>query len=152
MSISEMEHFELFTIGYEGREIGEFVSRLKSNKVTRLIDVRDIPLSRKRGFSKTALQQKLTSENIEYLHLKQLGSPTDLRNKLKNDHDYDYFFQAYSEHLSKNPVAISDAYRYITDGVNCVMCFERQPDKCHRSIVVEMLKKHNGNDFKIIHI
>ena len=43
----------MFTIGYEGRDVDEFVSCLMQYKVTRLIDVREIPLSRKKGFSKS---------------------------------------------------------------------------------------------------
>jgi uncharacterized protein (DUF488 family) len=46
---------QVFTIGYEGRDIDEFVICLKDFNITRLIDVRELPLSRKRGFSKSTL-------------------------------------------------------------------------------------------------
>ena len=38
-----MKPYELFTIGYEGRNIGKFISHLKNFNITRLIDVRKIP-------------------------------------------------------------------------------------------------------------
>ena len=84
--------YVLYTVGYEGRSIDDFVTILKSAGVTRLIDVREIPLSRKRGFSKSALKQRLDDESIAYVHYKELGSPSEIRHKLKEDWDYNYFF------------------------------------------------------------
>ena len=78
-----MRNYEIFTIGYEGRGVEEFISQLKHFHITRLIDVREIPLSRKKGFSKSALKERLEAEKIEYLHFKSLGSPSSIRNKLK---------------------------------------------------------------------
>jgi uncharacterized protein (DUF488 family) len=147
-----MKNYEVLTIGYEGREIDDFISRLKNFNVTRLIDVREVPLSRKRGFSKSAIRERLKSENIEYVHLRSLGCPSEIRYKLKEDLNYDHFFEAYLKYLSKHQDAIVEAYRYIADGVNCIMCFERRPDKCHRSAVVDKIKEHNGNGLKITHI
>jgi len=147
-----MTNCKVLTIGYEGREIDDFISRLKNFNVTRLIDVREVPLSRKRGFSKSAIRERLNSENIEYVHLRSLGCPSKLRYKLKADWDYDHFFEAYLEYLSKNQDAIAEVQRYISDGVNCIMCFERYPDKCHRSALVNRIKEYNGNGLKITHI
>jgi len=147
-----MKNYEVLTIGYEGKKIDEFVSRLKNYNITRLIDVRKIPLSRKKGFSKTALKERLESENIEYVHLQSLGSPSKLRHKLKTDWDYKYFFKAYLKYLSQNQNAIVEVHRYIANGVNCIMCFERFPEKCHRSAIVNRIKEYDRNGLKIIHI
>lgn len=147
-----MKNYEIFTIGYEGREIDEFIHRLKSFNITRLIDVREIPLSRKKGFSKSALREKLETENIEYLHFKSLGSPSNIRLKLKTDGDYSYFFKAYSKYLSRNMDAITEIHNYIASGTNCLMCFERHPNKCHRLAVVNKIKEYDGNGLKINHI
>ncbi len=142
----------LLTIGYEGRKINEFVDLLKEFKISRLIDVREIPLSRKHGFSKTALHNKLDDENIEYVHIKALGSPSSIRKKLKSDRDYDYFFKAYDKYLSQNMEVIKEVYKFISDGINCIMCFERFHDKCHRSAVADKIKEYDGNGLKIKHI
>ena len=147
-----MKTCELFTIGYEGRAIDEFIDRLKQFNVSRLIDVREIPFSRKPGFSKSSLRERLEGENIEYVHVKALGSPSSIRNKLKTDGDYDYFFKGYDEYLSQNMHVIREAYQYIRDGVNCIMCFERFPDKCHRNVVADKIKECDGNGLKIKHI
>ncbi len=147
-----MKQYELLTIGYEGREIDEFVNRLKSFSVTRLIDVREIPLSRKKGFSKSILGERLKDEHIEYVHAKPLGSPATIRNKLKSDWDYKYFFKAYSEYLSRNMDAVKRVHQFLFEGVTCIMCFERFPEKCHRSIVADKIKEYDGNGLKIKHI
>lgn len=147
-----MKTYELLTIGYEGREIEEFIDRLKQFNISRLIDVREMPLSRKPGFSKTELHERLEEENIEYVHMKALGSPSPIRNKLKSDWDYDYFFKAYRKYLSQNMEVIKEVYQFISDGINCIMCFERFPDKCHRSVVADRIKEYDGNGLKITHI
>jgi len=147
-----MKQYELFTIGYEGRGIDEFVGRLKSFNITRLVDVREIPLSRKKGFSKSTLGQRLRDEQIEYIHEKPLGSPAKIRKKLKSDWDYGYFFKAYTKHLSGNMDAVRKVHEYLFDGATCIMCFERFPDKCHRSVVADKIKEYDGNGLKIKHI
>lgn len=147
-----MKNYEIYTIGYEGRDIDEFINRLKNFKITRLIDVRQIPLSRKKGFSKSILSERLESENIEYLHFKSLGSPYDIRDKLKTDGNYISFFKSYSKYLAKNMDAVAEIHGYITNGVNCLMCFERLPTKCHRLAVVNKIKEYDGNGLKITHI
>jgi len=147
-----MRIHELLIIGYEGRAIDEFVDILKQFNISRVIDVREIPLSRKPGFSKTSLRERLENENIEYIHMKALGSPSLIRNKLKTDWDYDYFFEAYRKHLSQNMQIIKEIYQFISDGVNCIMCFERLSEKCHRRVVADKIKDYDGNGLKIIHI
>jgi uncharacterized protein (DUF488 family) len=147
-----MKKIELLTIGYEGLGIDDFIGRLKQFNISRLIDIREIPISRKKGFSKTVLQDRLKDENIEYVHIKALGSPSTLRKKLKSDWDYDYFFNAYSDYLSQNNEIVEQVYEYLLGGTNCIMCFEQTPEKCHRSIVAEKIKEYDGNGMTIKHI
>ena len=144
-----MNSNKLFTIGYEGRDIEEFIDQLKGQNVTRLIDVREIPISRKKGFSKSALRERLNNENIDYVHMKSLGSPSSIRNKLKLDWNYDRFFESYSNYLSTNVDIIEEIHEYISDGTNCIMCFERAAEKCHRSVVANRIKEYDGNGLRI---
>jgi len=143
---------EVFTIGYEGREIDDFIDRLKKYRITRLIDVREIPLSRKKGFSKTELRKRVESAKIEYFHFRSLGSPSNIRHRLKIDHNYERFFKAYGIYLENNNAAISEAYDLMQNGLTCIMCFERFPEKCHRSTVVQRIKEIDGNGLNILHI
>jgi uncharacterized protein (DUF488 family) len=69
----------IFTIGYEGAAMDEFLAALKNAGVERLIDVRALPLSRRPGFSKSPLRSTLEEAGIEYVHLKALGTPAEGR-------------------------------------------------------------------------
>jgi uncharacterized protein (DUF488 family) len=147
-----MKSRELLTIGYEGRKIEEFIDLLKEHKVARLIDVRDIPISRKKGFSKSALREYLQAESIEYVHIKALGCPSAIRNKFKLDQNYEQLFKAYSKYLSSKMEGIEELDGHISDGVNCIMCFESDPERCHRSVIVDKIKEYDGKGLKIKHI
>ena len=46
---------EIFTIGYEGIDRHQFLAWLNNYNINVVADVRNLPLSRKKGFSKTAL-------------------------------------------------------------------------------------------------
>jgi uncharacterized protein (DUF488 family) len=147
-----MKKAKLFTIGYEGRDINNLVSNLKKFNITRLIDVREIPISRKKGFSKSQLMETLESADIEYVHIKQLGSPSSLRHQLEDDHDYAKFFSAYTNYLEAKHDLLMQLNDEISDKTSCLMCFERLQQHCHRSIVANKLKEYNKNNLEIIHI
>src|SRR5947209_12479123 len=74
-----MTRMRIFTIGYEGTTVPEFIAALKGAGVSRVIDVRALPLSRRPGFSKTALRGALVEAGIEYVHFKALGTPAEGR-------------------------------------------------------------------------
>lgn len=63
----------IFTIGYEGSTVGEFLAALRKAGIERVIDVRALPLSRRPGFSKTPLRNALAEAGVEYVHLKALA-------------------------------------------------------------------------------
>ena len=139
----------VFTIGYEGKNIEGFVAELRRFAIRCLIDVREIPLSRKQGFSKSALAERLERESIEYVHFKQLGSPKPVRDKLKEDGDYASFFRAMSKHLRNNADAVEKAYNYVENSRCCLMCFESTADMCHRSAVAAKIKERDGNGLMV---
>ncbi len=143
----------IYTIGYEGRDLEEFADRLKDFGVETLVDVRDIPLSRKKGFSKTPLSQYLQEVGIEYVHLKQLGSPKDLREKVKEDGDYKYFYKGYTDYIHSQQDTVETLYEIVVSSTNtCIMCYERDPYYCHRLVVAEEIKKRDGNGLVVQHI
>src|SRR3546814_15143370 len=87
----------LYTIGYEGSDIAHFLLTLQQCGIKRVIDVREVPLSRKRGFSKTALAAKLVESGIDYSHFKALGDPKPGRDAMRRG-DFSAFVDIYSEH------------------------------------------------------
>lgn len=131
----------VYTIGYEQTDIDRFIATLKAVRVRVLADVRALPLSRKKGFSKKSLKARLESEGISYLHFVDLGNTKSGREAARAGH-YGEFRKIYSRHLAtaraQNAlVTLMDVAR---DDATCLLCFERDPTVCHRSIVGEWLK------------
>lgn len=142
----------LFTIGYEGLKKEDFAERLKENNVKILIDVREIPWSRKIGFSKSQLETTLDKYRIKYFHMKKLGSPSTIRKKVKEDADYRYFFNEYKNYLQTQIVELKTLQKMIKDTICCLMCYEKDVEMCHRKIIVEEISRINNNGLKIIHL
>jgi hypothetical protein len=131
----------VYTIGYEGKSITQFIDKLKLLNIEQLIDVREIALSRKNGFAKTALRKGLTDNGIVYKHLPELGSPSDIRHKLKEDWDYVAFFQDYAKSLERpeSQTALAELENLAHIRKSVLMCFEYSVEKCHRKILKDML-------------
>jgi uncharacterized protein (DUF488 family) len=126
----------LTTIGYEGSSLADFIETLLSAKVRRLIDVRELPISRRKGFAKNALSTALAAAGIEYIHLKGLGDPKVGRDAARRK-DYAKFTKIFTAHM-RTDAAQSDlriAVELAKAGGSCLMCFERDPHHCHRTFV-----------------
>ena len=124
----------IFTIGYEGRELSEFVALLASKRITRVIDVRALPLSRRRGFSKTRLREALASSGIDYVHLRAAGNPYRAYKA-----DLARCLAMYRGHLDRSP----DVITLVADAAHghraALLCVEREACDCHRSIIASRL-------------
>ena len=136
-----MKRLELLTVGYEGRTISEMVTLLKKHRVKHVFDIREIPISRKKGFSKRALQKALQDAKIHYEHYRVLGSPRTIRNTLRNDWNYEKFFKRYRKHLKSLDSEIKEKLTLLSRGRTCLLCFERLAKQCHRSAVVEKMQE-----------
>jgi len=143
VSYWNFENDFIYTIGYEGHTIEKFIRKLRDSNVQQLIDVREIALSRKNGFSKGILASELRKNGITYKHLPELGSPKDIRHQLHQDWDYGRFFKEYQKHIHDEDVMQNIS---IIEGLakrrkTILMCFEKDFKKCHRSIIAEELKR-----------
>ena len=141
---------KLYSIGYSGYEIDAFVDKLLAHEIECLIDVREIPISRKKGFAKNALLTRLNDEGIEYEHYKSLGSPKVLRHRVREDRDYAKFFTGVTKHL-RNPAGLDSVRDAITTSRqlrSCLMCFCPDWEKCHRSCVVDAILKKSFFSFE----
>jgi uncharacterized protein (DUF488 family) len=126
----------LHTIGYEGSSIDDFLATIHSVGIDLIIDVRDVPISRKKGFSKRKLADHLESMGIEYMHLKGLGDPKAGRLAARAGR-YDEFRRVFGSHM-KTDVArehLNFAVEAAQDRIACLLCFERDHTNCHRCIV-----------------
>ena len=131
---------QLFTIGYEGAVLEDFLITLDKANIDVLLDVRELPISRRKGFSKTALAEALVERDIDYRHEKQLGSPKTIRHKLREDGDYKAFFQAYNRHLKRQGKILLKLTEELSGNV-ALMCYEKDHARCHRISVVDALSE-----------
>jgi len=141
----------LFTIGYEGAAVDDFIASLKVAGVEMLVDIRELPQSRKRGFSKTALSEALENAGIEYKHIRALGDPKPGREAARRG-DIKEFRRIFDDHLGSDSAqsALEEVTGIATDMNSCLLCYERDPEMCHRKIVAESIAEHKS--FKIRHI
>jgi uncharacterized protein (DUF488 family) len=127
----------IFTIGYEGATVGEFLDALGKAGVERVIDVRALPLSRRPGFSKTPLRGALAEAGIDYVHLKALGTPADGRAAARARRHAD-MARIYAGQLEL-PEAIAQSGEMLAlaeEKPSALLCFERDPSHCHRSLLL----------------
>jgi len=128
----------IFTIGYEGTTMDEFLAALKAAGVERLIDVRALPLSRRPGFSKSPLRGALEEVGIEYVHLKALGTPAEGRSAARAGRHAD-LERIYAGQLEL-PEAIVQGAQMIElakEKPSALLCFEREPAHCHRTLLLD---------------
>jgi uncharacterized protein (DUF488 family) len=128
---------KVISVGYQQREIGDFVQMLVEHGVEKLIDVRALPLSRKKGFSKKALSSHLRNAGIAYTHLRAAGNPY---RKLAGD--IDYCLTLYSSYLNEHPDVIELVNSELsTESPVAILCYERNHSNCHRSILLNLVQK-----------
>lgn len=127
----------IFTIGYEAVTQAEFLFALKEAGVERVIDVRAVPNSRRPGFSKTPLRNALAEEDIDYIHLRALGTPADGRAAARAGRTAD-LERIYAGQLEL-PEAIAQSAQMIElakEKPSALLCYEREPGGCHRTLLL----------------
>jgi uncharacterized protein (DUF488 family) len=139
----------IFTIGYEGATVGEFLDALTEAGVKRVIDVRAVPNSRRPGFSKTPLRNALAEEDIDYVHLRALGTPADGRAAARAGR-HDDLVRIYAGQLEL-PEAIAQGAQMLDlagEKASAVLCYERDPAGCHRTLLLSAV----APDAEVIHL
>jgi uncharacterized protein YwgA/uncharacterized protein YeaO (DUF488 family) len=126
----------LFTIGYEGKSIEAFVNALIQNGIRLLCDVRKNPISRKFGFSKNKLKHIAETAGIRYAHVPALGIESNRRGFLETEEDYKTLFRGYARELPMYHEQLESLYYLLqTDRRVALMCYEKEPEMCHRHII-----------------
>lgn len=144
----------LYTIGYEGITLEEYLNRLIKNDVKVLVDVRNNALSMKFGFSKTQLKTFCASLNIEYLHIPEVGIQSDQRQELKTQTDYDNLFDIYkSQNLKKTVSQQQQILNLLKDRKRIALtCFEANICQCHRKHLAEAIITLPKWNYELKHI
>lgn len=130
-----------FTAGYEGASLEDFLYSMHRAGVVQVIDVRRVPLSRKKGFSKTALREALDAEGFEYFHFRELGCPQFIRDRYKVDADWNWYTKNFKSFLSTCDDQLAELIDLISLAPSCLLCFEENPKMCHRSLIAQQIVK-----------
>ncbi|HSI03027.1 MAG: DUF488 family protein [Myxococcota bacterium] len=143
----------IFTIGYERATPKTLLEALKGVKVKTLIDVRELPASRRPGFSKKALSLALAAEGIAYEHLRGLGTPKEGREANKRG-DMKTFWKIVDEQLAtaEAKADFERAKELMAHGTVCLLCLEADHETCHRNRVAEKLRKATAEAVTHLHL
>jgi len=144
----------LFTIGYEGISLEEYLVRLLKNDVKVLVDVRNNALSMKYGFSKSQLKKYCASLGIDYVHIPEVGIKSDQRQELNTQSDYDVLFAAYRKNnLSKTIAYQSEILTLLQKNKRIALtCFEANICHCHRKHLAEAIETLPEFKYEVKHI
>ena len=128
---------KIFTIGYEKATQPELIAALQAAGVTRVIDVRALPLSRRPGFSKTMLRNGLAEAGIDYVHLRALGTPPAGREAARKGRhaELERIYAAQLE-LPEAIVAAAEMRDLAAEMPSALLCYERDPKGCHRTLLL----------------
>jgi uncharacterized protein (DUF488 family) len=133
--------YNVATIGYVATTVPSFLHALEEAGVKLVVDVRAVAMSRRPGFAKTKLRENLNSVGIDYVHLRGLGTPADGRAAARGGR-HEEMQRIFAEHM-KTDVALNDldtlAQLVRADRLLCLLCFEANPEHCHRTLVARAL-------------
>lgn len=131
---------KLATIGYEAATQDQVIQRLKDAGVEVLIDVRAVAASRRAGFSKGVLAASLAAAGIDYVHLRQLGTPKAGRDAVRHGRVAE-MHAIYEAHLSEPgaQLELAKAAEIAGGRKAALLCYEADHRHCHREIVAERL-------------
>lgn len=133
------------SVGYERhKNHRDFAEHLRINGIERLIDVRELPISRRRGYAKTALSGAMNDVGIEYVHMKALGNPKPLRDMYKSGRVSEGR-EAYTRFLlAERRDALDALVPLLHDKRSALMCVEHDASTCHRSVILDALRGELG--------
>ena len=139
----------LYLIGYEKSGIAEFLVTLGAAGVATVVDVRDLPLSRRAGFSKRQLQAAIEAAGMRYVHLRALGTPPEGREANKR-RQWERFWKIVDDKLATAEAehALQELAALAVAAPTCLVCYEADWRICHRRRVGEMLGERHGFELR----
>lgn len=145
---------KLYTIGYEGLHLEEYINLLIGQNVRMLIDVRKNAYSMKFGFSRHILERGLREAGIHYIHLPGLGVDSAKRHEAKTDKQWHNMFQEYYEETLPQHGKELTIIKEMIERLNrvAITCYEAAPEDCHRSYVARALEAMQGWEYPVEHL
>ncbi|HEV7771499.1 MAG TPA: DUF488 domain-containing protein [Solirubrobacterales bacterium] len=148
------------TIGVYGFDRDSFLAALTTAGVDLLLDVRQrrgVRGSEYAWANAQRLQAALSEASIGYSHLKELAPTTEMRQvqyreddrigegKRSRTHLAPEYTSLYTEQIL-DQVDLAPIVNWIGDGSAALLCVERDPEACHRSLIAARLEREWGFD------
>jgi uncharacterized protein (DUF488 family) len=144
----------LYTIGYEGISLEEYLNKLIAKDVKVLVDVRNNPMSMKYGFTKSQLLNACTSVGLQYVHFPDVGIVSKERKGLIEQRGYDDLFEKYRKETL--PVTVSTQQKILLllkeKSRIALTCFEANICQCHRKHLAEAIVRLPDWNYDLIHL
>ena len=134
--------------GYEGHSIEDLLNECKRLHAAYVVDIRLNAISRKKGFSKTALSNALAGAGVDYVHLRALGNPKDNRPGFAHPGtpEAERAHKRFNDEVLGTPEAdrqLGELAELTRRGNVIILCFEETPKCCHRHLVIQRLRAQN---------
>ncbi len=144
----------LFTIGYEGLSLEEYINKLLAADVKILCDVRKNSFSMKYGFNKSQLTMACEGVGIQFIHIPEVGIVSDKRQELNSQSDYDALFKDYRETVLPQTLTQQQEILGLIKNFDrvAITCFEADICQCHRKHLAEAICELPGFEYELLHI
>ena len=133
----------IYTVGHSNRELEEFLALLTMAGIEAVADVRTYPSSRRHPwFNSGNLAEALRERGIRYRHLTAIGGMREEPEPDPSIAGVPDKWRAYAAHVQSEEferglerlVELAESY-----GPVAFMCAERDPDRCHRQFIADVL-------------
>jgi uncharacterized protein (DUF488 family) len=143
----------LYTIGYQGRPLAEFIGLLQAAGVDAVIDVRLRNTSHLAGFTKRDDLAFLLRQGfgIAYEHHLELAPTPELLDAYTADHDWQRYTQRFGLLLAERQSELVGRDVLGRFHAPCLLCSERLPEQCHRRLIAEWWVVHIP-DCALVHL
>lgn len=141
---------KIYTIGYSGFVIDDFIKILKKHEISVVIDVRSNPYSQYHlEYNKENLKKRLKQNRIHYInYFLEFGARQSDKKYYSKEGYLDFELFSKSENFLKGIKKIENSMK--KNYVIVLMCAEKDPIICHRAIMISKIFSEKG--YRVIHL
>lgn len=142
-----------YTIGFTQKNAKNFFGLIKSNSVSRVVDVRLNNVSQLAGFAKREDLRFFLYElcGAEYVHIPDLAPTKGILNAYKGKEiSWENYRDKFMDLMAKRNIERTLDQKTLSDG--CLLCSEHKPHYCHRRLVVEYLNQYWNGTIDVVHL
>jgi uncharacterized protein YeaO (DUF488 family) len=130
----------LYTIGFTGKSAEQFFTLVSETKASRLIDIRINRTSQLAGFAKEQDLKFFIPEltNMDYVVREDLAPTKDLlASYRRQDIAWEQFAERYEQLLRERVLQNALSREDFSNSI--LLCSEKEPEKCHRTLLANIL-------------